>query len=133
VAPDRPVHSLQAYFIRPGDPAIQHGRTIFTLSASFHRAEPGPSHSDAMPEVPPLEGIPRTVDRLERLFGTLPAPYRDSPIDVRHVGPLTFEAERDPALRRTDNLGWLRVEGCSAIAPVPPQVRPGHTGVRSAN
>src|SRR6202042_2454745 len=65
VPPDRPVHSLHAYFIRPGDPAvpliysvdrvrdgrsfttrrvtaIQHGRTIFTLSASFHHAEPGP-------------------------------------------------------------------------------------------
>jgi acyl-CoA thioesterase-2 len=64
-----------------------------------------------MPEVPPPEEIPRTVDRLERLFGTLPAPYRDSPIDVRYVGPLTFEAERDPALRRTANLVWLRVEG----------------------
>src|ERR1700724_991953 len=66
---DRPVHSLHAYFIRPGDPAvpivyivdrvcdgrsfttrrvsaIQHGRTIFTLSASFHHTEPGPHHED---------------------------------------------------------------------------------------
>src|ERR1700748_3597865 len=74
VDPDRPVHSLHAYFIRPGDPAlplvytvervrdgrsfttrrvaaIQHGKTIFTLSASFHRPEPGPEHSDPMPEV----------------------------------------------------------------------------------
>src|SRR6202012_3690897 len=65
VPPDRPVHSLHAYFIRPGDPsvpliysvdrvrdgrsfttrrvsAVQHGETIFTLSASFHHPEPGP-------------------------------------------------------------------------------------------
>jgi acyl-CoA thioesterase-2 len=131
---DRPVHSLHAYFIRPGDPAvplvymvdrvrdgrsfttrrvsaIQHGRTIFTLSASFHRAEPGPVHSDPMPEVPPPDEIPRTVDRLERLFGTLPAQFRETPIDLRSAGPLTFEAERDPSLRTTRNLVWLRVEG----------------------
>jgi acyl-CoA thioesterase-2 len=130
----RPVHSLHAYFIRPGDPAvplvytvdrvrdgrsfttrrvsaIQHGRPIFTLSASFHRDEPGPVHSDPMPEVPPPGEIPRTVDRLEKLFGTLPAQFRESPIDLRSVGPLTFEAERDPSLRTTRNLVWLRVEG----------------------
>lgn len=75
VPADRPVHSLHAYFIRPGDPAVpliylveqvrdgrsfttrrvsavQHGETIFTLSASFHHAEPGVTHSDPMPEVP---------------------------------------------------------------------------------
>jgi len=130
----RPVHSLHAYFIRPGDPAvpivytvdrvrdgrsfttrrvsaIQHGRTIFTLSASFHHPEPGPRHADQMPDVPPPEQLPRTIDRLEKLFGTLPAPYRESPIDVRYAGPLTFEAERDPSLRRTHNLVWLRVDG----------------------
>ena len=130
----RPVHSLHAYFIRPGDPAvplvytvdrvrdgrsfttrrvsaIQHGRPIFTLSASFHRSEPGPVHSDPMPEVPPPDEIPRTIDRLEKLFGILPAQFRESPIDLRSVGPLTFEAERDPSLRTTRNLVWLRVEG----------------------
>ena len=64
VAPERPVHSLHAYFLRPGDPAVpliyevdrvrdgrsfttrrvvavQHGKAIFNLAASFHRAEPG--------------------------------------------------------------------------------------------
>jgi acyl-CoA thioesterase-2 len=134
VPDDRPVHSLHAYFIRPGDPAvplvytvdrvrdgrsfttrrvsaIQHGRTIFTLSASFHRPEPGPVHSDPMPDVPPPDEIPRTIDRLEKLFGTLPPQFRESPIDLRSVGPLTFEAERDPSLRTTRNLVWLRVEG----------------------
>ena len=134
VPEDRPVHSLHAYFIRPGDPAvplvytvdrvrdgrsfttrrvsaIQHGRPIFTLSASFHRAEPGPAHSDPMPEVPPPDEIPKTVDRLEKLFGTLPAQFRETPIDLRSIGPLTFEAERDPSLRTTRNLVWLRVDG----------------------
>src|ERR1700759_4048482 len=72
VPADRPVHSLHAYFIRPGDPsvplvyqvdqtrdgrsfttrrvtAIQHGKAIFTLSASFHRAEPGLEHTTPAP------------------------------------------------------------------------------------
>ena len=134
VPEDRPVHSLHAYFIRPGDPsvplvymvdrvrdgrsfttrwvsAIQHGRPIFTLSASFHHAEPGPEHQDPMPDVPPPEAVPRTADRLERLLGTLPSQVRDNPIDLRSVGPLTIEAERDPALRTTRNLVWMRVDG----------------------
>jgi acyl-CoA thioesterase II len=91
--------------------AIQHGKTIFTLSASFHHPEPGPEHSETMPTVTPPEQIEPTIDRMEKLFGTMPEPYRDSPIDVRYAGPLTYEAERDPALRRTDNLVWLRVNG----------------------
>src|SRR5215471_7186056 len=75
VPADRPVHSLHAYFIRPGDTsvpliyiverlrdgrsfttrrvtAIQHGKAIFTLSASFHVSESGFEHADAMPGVP---------------------------------------------------------------------------------
>src|SRR5436189_5377932 len=90
VPPERKVHSLHAYFIRPGDPAVpivydvdrirdgrsfttrrvsavQHGETIFTLSASFHHPEPGPEHADPMPDVPPPEAVERNSDRLARL------------------------------------------------------------------
>jgi acyl-CoA thioesterase-2 len=135
VPDDRQVHSLHAYFIRPGDPsvplvytveqvrdghsfttrrvsAVQHGRTIFTLSASFHVQEPGIAHAGPMPRVPPPEEVERSADRLERVLGTsLPAHFRDSPIDLRAVGPLSIEAERDPSLRTTHNLVWLRVDG----------------------
>jgi acyl-CoA thioesterase II len=135
VPADRQVHSLHAYFIRPGDPsvplvytveqvrdgrsfttrrvsAVQHGRTIFTLSASFHVQETGITHADPMPQVPPPEEVERSVDRLERALGiSLPAHFRDSPIDLRAVGPLSVEAERDPSLRTTRNLVWLRVDG----------------------
>ena len=47
-------------------------------SASFHHPGPGPRQAGQMPEVPPPEEIPRTIDRLEKLFGTLPARYRES-------------------------------------------------------
>ena len=76
VPEDRPVHSLHAYFIRPGDPtvpliylvdrvrdgrsfttrrvsAVQHGKTIFALSASFHHPEDGVLHQRPMSRRPP--------------------------------------------------------------------------------
>jgi acyl-CoA thioesterase-2 len=37
--------------------------------------------------------------------------FRDSPIDVRHVGPLTIEAAADPALRTSRSRVWLRADG----------------------
>jgi acyl-CoA thioesterase-2 len=135
VPEDRPVHSLHAYFIRPGDPTvpliylvervrdgrsfttrrvstIQHGKTIFTLSASFHRREPGVEHADPMPDVPPPDEIPPTAERMEKLFGpSVREWYGGNPIDIRHIGPLTFEAERDPSLRTRRNLVWLRADG----------------------
>ncbi|MBV9093333.1 MAG: acyl-CoA thioesterase II [Streptosporangiaceae bacterium] len=134
VAADRPVHSLHAYFIRPGDPAvplvymvdrvrdgrsfttrrvtaIQHGQAIFTLSASFQRPEPGLVHAGPMPDVPPPAAIERTSDRLARLLGEAPEPTVGTPFDLRSVGPLSVEAERDPSLRTTQNLVWLRVDG----------------------
>jgi acyl-CoA thioesterase-2 len=135
VPADRPVHSLHAYFIRPGDPsvpiiylvdrvrdgrsfttrrvsAIQHGRAIFTLSASFHHAEPGPEHARPMPQVPPPESLLPMPERLARVFGEAAASYtRSNPIDLRVAGPLTFEAEKDPSLRAGRSLVWLRADG----------------------
>src|SRR3954463_14873035 len=75
---ERHVHSLHAYFLRPGDVskpivydvdrirdgasfttrrgvAIQSGKAIFNLAASFQVDEPGLAHHDAMPEAPPPE------------------------------------------------------------------------------
>src|SRR5947207_775629 len=88
VGEDRPVHSLHAYFLRPGDPnipviydvdrirdgrsfttrrvvAIQHGQAIFNLAASFQVVENGPDHSMAMPDVPAPETLPTFRERLE--------------------------------------------------------------------
>ena len=86
-------HSLHAYFLRPGDPtvpilyevdrirdgrsfttrrvvAIQHGRAIFNMSASFHVDEPGLSHQFPMPDVPDPESLDTLATRLE--------PYRET-------------------------------------------------------
>ena len=75
------VHSLHGYFIRPGDPqartvfiverlrdgssfctrrvsAIQHGKTIFSMSASFQSDQDGINHQDPMPTAPPPDGLP---------------------------------------------------------------------------
>jgi len=91
--------------------AVQHGEAIFTLSASFHHAEPGPVHADPMPDVPPPETVERNSDRLARLLGEAPRQVYDSPIDLRSVGPMSAEAARDPSLLTTRNLIWLRVDG----------------------
>ncbi len=135
VPDDRPVHSLHAYFIRPGDPAVpliylvdrvrdgrsfttrrvsavQHGKTIFTLSASFHHPEPGVEHSRSMPEVPDPEGLPTAAQRLREHFGNAAGDYSFSnPIDIRYLGPLTFEAAGDPAMRATRSMAWIRADG----------------------
>jgi acyl-CoA thioesterase II len=129
----RHVHSLHAYFLRPGDPslpilyevdrirdgksfttrrvvAIQHGRAIFNLQASFHVQEPGEDYQPRMPlDVPPAESLPD--------FRTRMAPYKDKigewydrprPIDLRHVGDDPFERRGTPTYGQQV---WLRADG----------------------
>ncbi|MBD2892057.1 acyl-CoA thioesterase II [Actinomadura nitritigenes] len=133
---NRPVHSLHAYFIRPGDPlvpivytvdrvrdgrsfttrrvsAIQHGKAIFTLSASFQIVEDGPAHHAPMPDAPDPETLPDSLTRLTPLFGEAGArAFVDRrPFDVRHATPLTWEAAKDPALASPESVVWLKVLG----------------------
>lgn len=142
VPSDRDVHSLHAYFIRPGDPsipivfnvervrdgrsfttrrvvAIQHGKAIFTMSASFHLFEEGITHQSAvMPEVPAPETLPRFQERMLELVGDEPGWQewlsRERPIDARYASPLTWEAYKDPSLRSAENNVWFR---CDAALP----------------
>jgi acyl-CoA thioesterase-2 len=81
VDPHYQVHSLDGYFLRPGDAqaptvflverlrdggsfctrrvnAIQHGQTIFSMSASFQTDQEGIHHQDPMPAAPPPDGLP---------------------------------------------------------------------------
>jgi acyl-CoA thioesterase II len=128
----RPVHSLHAYFLRPGDPsvpivyevdrirdgksfttrrvvAIQHGKAIFNLAASFHHDEPGFDHQVTMPEAPP----PESLRSWSELAAAEPARVgsrseRDHPIDVRYVGPPPWLRE---AASPHDQLIWIRADG----------------------
>jgi acyl-CoA thioesterase II len=83
------VHSLHAYFLRPGDArvpilyevdrirdgrsfttrrvvAIQHGRAIFNLSASFHDDEPGIEHQAEIPQgIPDPESLPTVAELID--------------------------------------------------------------------
>ena len=119
VPADRSVHSLHAYFLRPGDPAApivyavdrirdgrsfttrrvvatQHGKAIFTLSASFHVAEDGAEHQFAMPDVPLPDEVPLWQDRLREFGDRVPARWlRPRPIEVRYIGDPPWVV-RDP-------------------------------------
>jgi acyl-CoA thioesterase-2 len=139
VEPGRVVHSLHAYFLRPGDPtvpilyevdrirdgrsfttrrvvAIQHGKAIFNLQASFHVPEEGLTHQAPMPEAPPPEDLPEFQVRM--------APYADllgdwlhhpRPIDMRFVD-WNPPDRRDP-LRPYQRV-WLRADGKLPDDPV---------------
>jgi acyl-CoA thioesterase II len=65
-----------------------------------------------MPDVPPPEDLPTATERIRRQFGDAAADLAASnPIDIRYLGPLTFEAAGDPALRVTQSLAWIKADG----------------------
>jgi acyl-CoA thioesterase-2 len=127
------VHSLHAYFLRPGDPAkpilyevdrirdgrtfttrrvvaIQHGNAIFNLAASFQPDEAGPEHQLEMPAAPDPDSLPGLDERIAQLKNTLPPEAlewltRDRPIEVRPVVPGNpFQ----PTKRPPRQLVWIR-------------------------
>lgn len=136
---ERFVHSLHAYFMRPGDPsvpivyqverirdgssfttrrvvAIQHGKAIFALSASFQREEPGFDHQAPMPGVPMPETLLGEQQIKEQYLAHAPEPVRkywqrERPIEIRPVSLTHYFSDRklDP---RQDV--WVRATG-----PVP--------------
>ncbi len=114
VPTDRGVHSLHAYFLVGGDPsvpvvylvdrirdgrsfttrrvvAVQHGRAIFQLSASFQVDEAGIDHADPMPVVPGPDELP-TLEQLLEPFPEQQARFLARPwlVDRRYVGRPTF-------------------------------------------
>ena len=97
--PHRPIHSLHGYFMRPGDPAvpivyevdrirdgrsfttrrvvaIQHGRAIFSLSASFQVEEPGLEYHHPMPDVPRPADLPSEEQLRAEFLAHAPEPVR---------------------------------------------------------
>ena len=140
---DREAHSLHGYFILPGDlaipivyfvdrlrdgrsfttrrvTAIQHGRAIFNMSASFHRDEPGVEHQLDMPDVPPPESLQSELKMLREMAERIPEKLRavltqDRPIDFRPVEVVDpFKPEPRPPHRHY----WLRANGALPDTPL---------------
>ena len=132
------VHSLHAYFLRPGDPAvpivyevdrirdgksfttrrvvaIQHGEAIFNLQASFHVAEPGFDHQVPMPEVPDPETLPRAAELDPPVVAGKAWFDRPGPIDIRYVGNPPWARTASPEARQ---LVWIRADGRLPDDPV---------------
>ncbi len=140
----RRLHSLHAYFMRPGDAsltidyaverlrdggsfttrrvdALQRGRPIFTMIASFHRDEPGPEHQCPYPAnlagPEELENertiLDRYLDRLPQFLReglSRPAAIEFRPVEAFH--PL--EPESHEPLRHS----WFRLRGPAGDDPL---------------
>ncbi|WKX70440.1 acyl-CoA thioesterase II [Streptomyces sp. XD-27] len=135
----RAVHSLHSYFLRPGDPrapivytvdrirdgfsisnrrvvAVQHGKPMFHLSASFQVSEEGLEHQEPMPAAPDPLTLPTAreqVSRYAHLF-TDPRVVRRmvqvrSAVDLRYVDPPPYGSIGQP--RDAKSQVWFRVNG----------------------
>lgn len=125
VEADRPVHSLQSYFLRPGDPktpiifqvdrirdgrsfntrrvvAIQDGEAIYNMAASFQAVEDGLSHQEPMPSAPPPESVPSWDELIQQKAA-------ESPV---------FEA-----LRQLES--YILIHDLDPIDPLSPRTREG--------
>ncbi len=133
------VHSLHSYFLRPGDPripilyevdrirdgrsfttrrvvAVQHGRAIYNMQASFHTEEVSLEHQVVMPIVPGPETVAPLLDRIKAEWGNADEwSKRDHPIDQRFLGELPWSPDRAKEPRgRT----WIRADGTLADDPL---------------
>lgn len=133
---DRKVHSLHTYFLRPGDAtrpiiydvenirdgksfstrrvqAIQFGKPIFYMTASFQISEPGFEHQDPMPEVPGPEGLVSDIDIYREHEHLIPSAIRtkftsEKPIEMRFVTAFNpFKPHQEEPKRYV----WLRANG----------------------
>lgn len=137
VPEDRHPHSLHAYFLRQGDAskpvvyqvdrirdgrsfttrrvvAVQNGRAIFHLSASFQIEEPGFTHQPDMPDAPEPESLPTDEERLAAFADRLPKKLREralaeGPFEVRTVDPVDDPFAPTPL--PPAHAYWLRSRG----------------------
>ncbi|MGZ3451273.1 MAG: acyl-CoA thioesterase, partial [Polyangiales bacterium] len=134
VPEERHVHSLHAYFLRPGDVkrpivydvdrirdggsfttrrvvAIQNGEAIFNLAASFQVDEPGFEHQDEMPNAPSPESLPTEQERIAEHAARLPKFVRERataerPFELKPCDP--SEDPFAPAPRMASRMVWLK-------------------------
>jgi acyl-CoA thioesterase II len=124
-------HSLHSYFLRPGDPttpilyevdrirdgksfstrrvvAVQHGRAIYNMQASFHADEVSIEHQIAMPDVPAPETIRPLREIVLENDGANEWFMQPRPIDQRYIGDIPWAHDRntDPHQQL-----WIRADG----------------------
>ncbi len=140
IGTERPVHSMHAYFLRAGDDtepitfsverlrdghsftarrvhALQHGRAILTLAASFQSPASGLDHAEPMPQgVPHPQTLPTLAERYTHLTGEAARRWlRERPMDLRHVTPPSYVVPApDPQPRLQV---WMRTWG-----PIPAEL-----------
>lgn len=133
---DRLVHSLHSYFMRPGDPlvpivyqverirdgasfctrrvvAIQHGKAIFSMSASFQIIEDGFDHQIRMPDVTPPEKLMSEEQMQAAFLAKAPVSIRKywsnkRPVEIRPVS-LTHYISKEKLEPQQDI--WVRAVG----------------------
>jgi acyl-CoA thioesterase-2 len=138
----RPAHSFHAYFLRRGDPlrpivyhvestrdgtsfstrrvrAVQHGRPIFFMAASFQLREEGLDHQAEAPEVNGPEDLPTIEELTERFRDEIPGPLRahiamELPVEMR---PVTISNPVTPEPTQPVQHIWLRARGSLPARP----------------
>ncbi len=129
------MHSLHAYFLRPGDPsvpivyevdrirdgrsfttrrvvAIQHGKAIFNMSASFQVVEEGLEHMRPMPSVPDPESLQTIQERMAAYSDELGGWFsRPRPIDIRYVTDPPRVLRDKGTTREPRSQVWMRADG----------------------
>ncbi|MBD8511932.1 acyl-CoA thioesterase II [Photobacterium sp. WH77] len=137
VPENRFVHSFHSYFLLPGDPqkpiiydvenlrdgksfstrrvkAIQNGRPIFYLTASYQALEDGFNHQFPMPEdAPPPESLKPEQDHVKAIADQLPRKFVETfgcerPIEVR---PVTVVNPLHPQSEAAKQYLWIRANG----------------------
>jgi len=138
VGAERPVHSMHAYFLLPGEHApieysvdrVRDGRSfttrhvvarqqeriIFEMSASFQTVDDGVDHQLAMPAVEGPEGLISELDQRRALGDRLPERWRIKGLEPHGIEYRRVEADDllTPAVRPSESAIWMR-----AIAPLP--------------
>ncbi|CNH37022.1 acyl-CoA thioesterase [Yersinia thracica] len=136
VPTDRLVHSFHSYFLRPGDSskpiiydvetlrdgnsfsarrvsAIQNGKPIFYMTASFQSPEIGFEHQNTMPDIPPPEGLMSETEIARQFAHLIPEKVREKfignqPIEMR---PVKFYNPLQGSKAEPNRYVWFRANG----------------------
>jgi acyl-CoA thioesterase II len=136
VPAERFIHSFHSYFLRPGDSlkpivydvevlrdgnsfsarrvaAIQNGKPIFYMTASFQAPEPGYEHQKTMPEAPAPETLPSETDIARSLEHLLPQVLKDKFLCERplEIHPVEFHNPLKGHVAEPKRQVWLRANG----------------------